>query len=201
MAFRLEFFIVDLLPLLFLTLLNIKEIAKIASKLLYLQAFALFIALSVYVFHSDLEFALALFVRFNLIVIFSTLLFFKKDGNYIYSGIAKLPLGERFKSLFFFFIKYAELLLNDLSKLKETLVARGFSAKTDIRSYLTLSSLLALLFIKSVGRAQNLQETFVARGFDGRLFSLQKNSISRHDILLVGVLILNLFGVLFELHY
>lgn len=192
-AFKSEFIIVDILPIAYLLALKIKTFMHVLIRLFYLQGFAIFIALSIYIFHYDKYLALIIFIRFNLIATLTLTLFYTKDSTYIYSGLANLWVPHKFKSLCFFFAKSCELLINDLAKLKETLKARGFVAKNNILSYQIISNILGLLVIKSIHRAQNLQETFIARGFNGELYSLNTIKITIYDYALIGTVLTNFY--------
>jgi cobalt/nickel transport system permease protein len=199
LAFKTTFDTSDTIVIIFLLIIRIKEFANILIRLLYIQGFVIFVALSIYLFHSNMTLATIIFIRFNLIALFMLSLFYNRHSEYLYYGFAALPLPDGFKSLIFLFTKASQLLIDDLGTIKETLLARGFVLKGNLLSYEIIANILGLLVIKSLHRAQNLQEVFVARNFNGRLYLLENSKINILDIILIIFIFINIAWSIYEL--
>ncbi|WP_333720409.1 MULTISPECIES: energy-coupling factor transporter transmembrane component T [unclassified Campylobacter] len=157
------------LPVLALLALNFADFKEIFKKLAILNIFVFFMILSALIAQNS-HFALLVFFRANLIMLFAILIFWKRDEYFLARGVRNLGLGDKISSIFYFCVKFIAFLRAELERQKTVLLVRGFRAKSSIFSYKTYANCVALLILGALGRAENLQNALITRGFSGKFF-------------------------------
>jgi cobalt/nickel transport system permease protein len=173
----------------FLFIFSLKHGLKPYIKLLKLNLFIVFLAVTVIIFHRDYNYALLIFLRANLILTANLLLFHSLGLTGIYYGFCALKLPHRFTVLLFFVIKYIEILRQEFSKMKDALKLRGFRPRTSIFTYKTTGYLVGMLFVKSMERARKMHQAMILRGFKNRLFPLNMPGVNKADFAAAAVLV------------
>jgi cobalt/nickel transport system permease protein len=185
----LEYFYI--LPILAVLFYEQKNIIKIFKKLVLLNIFIIFLVL--FVAFQDFQMAVELFLRTNLILLFNITIFYKSKGYDIVRGFNTLKVSPKFISIFYFTISLIEYLFIEFKNIKNSLKARGFSAKTSMFVYETFGNIFAMMFIKAIKKSEDMHHSMIARGFNSQIFLLETNEISKKDIFvlsLVGIIIL-----------
>lgn len=185
----LEYFYI--LPILAVLFYEQKNIIKIFKKLVLLNIFIIFLVL--FVAFQDLQMAIELFLRTNLILLFNITIFYKSKGYDIVRGFNTLQVSPKFISIFYFTISLIEYLFIEFKNIKNSLKARGFNAKTSMFVYETFGNIFAMMFIKAIKKSEDMHYSMIARGFNSQIFLLETNEISKKDIFvlsLVGIIIL-----------
>lgn len=180
-AFRQSFVLIDLFPIIYLLILHRNDLVAFFRRLLIVQLFLLFIAVTVWLFHQDLEFALLILIRSTLIVTCNLLLFWGQDTYSIYRGLVLLRLPDKFSALFFFMLKYIDIIRHEYEKLVDSHKARGFVSRTNLFSYKTYANMVGMLIFKSLERSESLREAMIIRRFDGRIHSFYVSRLTYHD--------------------
>lgn len=194
-AFRQSFHLVDLLPVVVAYWSMTAHFKVVLKRMMMLNLFVIFVCGTMALLHNDLDLALLIFVRSNLILSISVLLFSGKPSIYIYFGFKSLKMPEKFSVLLFFTIKYTEILMREYETLKNALALRGFHMKTDIFTYKTVAHMFGMLFFRSIRRAGITQDAMVLRGFRGELFHLNRYSLVMKDYVLIGAIGVQLMEV------
>lgn len=181
-----------ILPLIFLLVNQYKNIGTILKKLLILNLF-IFVLFIVLFFESGMEEALNVYLRANAIILLNITLFFSSKGYDIVRALYVLHFPKVFVSSVYFTLKMITFLHDDFKQLKMTLKARGFKAQSSLFAYETFGNMLGLLFVKSLRKANALQNTFILRGFNGMIYLNESFTLKLYDYLLLGVIMILIF--------
>lgn len=184
--FSLDF--IYLLPILIVLYFEKEYFFGILKKL-FLLNFFIFV-LVIFVAFQDINKAVELFFRTNLILLFNLTLFYKSKAYDIVRGLYSLKSPAVLISVSYFTISLIEYLTAEFTNIKTTLKLRGFSAKTSVFTYKTYGNIFALMFIKAFKKADDMNDSMKARGYKGEIFLLKSNDISSKDILLISIIIM-----------
>lgn len=193
--FQLNYFV--LFPI-FIVLIKEKDyIFNIFKKLFFLNFFIIVLVLFV-LFQNKAE-AIELFIRTNLILLFSISLFYKSKGYDIVRALDSLKFPSKLVSVFYFTISLIDYLLIDLKKTKNSLKARGFRANTSMFTYQTYGNIFAMIFIKALKKSEDMKYSMNARGFEDRIYFLSSNKIGFFEKVLFFSVVFILLKVVYEL--
>lgn len=179
-------------PLLFALIFKKDKIARILKRLLILNIFVLLSVASV-LLSKNYDLAWLIFLRSNLLIFFSLLLFSGISESEFLRAFSALGLGKKPNSLIYFSLTFISSLKMDLSRLKNTLKARGFKPKSNVFSYKIYSNLLALLLVLALKKLQSTQKTLKARNFRGHILNQQNLSLKAQDYALLAICAFCLF--------
>ena len=173
------------LPIIYVMFFEYKNVFKILKKLLFLNLFLVMIFI-VLALQGDTQEALKIYIRSNMIILFNLTLFSCSSGFDIVRALNELRFPKRFVSSVYFTLKMIQTLNDEFVKMRSTLKARGFHASTSFFTYETYGNLFGHIFIKSIRKAQALQDSFKLRGFHGRIYLINSTRLNLYD-----------FGILF----
>lgn len=125
------------------------------------------------------------FFRTNLILGFNITLFYKSKGYDIVRGFNALHFPNKFVSTFYFTISLITYLLQEFKNIKNTLKVRGFHSKSTLFTYETFGNIFGMMFIKSIKKAHNMQESLKSRSFNGNIYLLESSLVELKDLFLV----------------
>lgn len=191
-ALKSEIYLTFFAPLFVLLVLNFKILPHIIFKFLLLNIFVIAIVASFYLFENE-KMARLVFFRSELIIIFSLLSLSKFDIFAICSALTTLKISKNFIFLIFFCVKFIISLKNEFFRIKKTLKARNFKAKTDMFSLKIYANLVSILFIFAINQSEKLQKTLKARNFNEN-FSFPKSKFYGLNLAEI-LLIISLFSM------
>ena len=177
------------LPIFYVAFFEYKNLGKILKKLLFLNLFLImiFIVLSL---QGSFEDALTIYLRSNMIILFNLTLFSCSNGFDIVRALNELRFPKKFVSSVYFTLKMIQTLNDEFVKMRATLKARGFHARTSFFTYETYGNLFGHIFIKSIRKANALQDSFSLRGFDGRIYLISSTKINLYDVGLLFLVVM-----------
>lgn len=178
------FEIIYLLPVILLSIFNRRDIFFIIKKLFFLNLF-IFTIFVFLLIQSDIYEALNIYIRTNIIIFFNLLLFHNSKGIDIVRGFYLMKFPAKFISTIYFTIKIIGNLIDDFKNIKATLKARNFKANSSLFTYQTFGNILAKLFINSIRKSENLNNSFKLRGFRGEIYLNDDFYLGKYDYLLV----------------
>lgn len=188
-----------LIPIIYLLILNKRDISKILKKLLFLNLF-IFILFLTLLYSSSLQEALNIYIRANAIILFNLCLFFSSKAYDIVRALSILKFPDSLVSSTYFTIKMIEFLSKDFILIKNSLKTRGFKANTSFFAYETFGNIIGLLFVKAIRKSYALKQTFLYRGFKGQIYLNDDFSFNKKDFFLISVTFLTiLIKVFYEL--
>lgn len=176
-------------PLIYVLFSEFENILQILKRVLFLNLFILMIFL-VLLFQTSFQEALNIYLRTNMIIAFNIVIFFKSNGYDIVRALNDLNFPKKAVSSIYFTLKMIQILSNELRIIKQTLKLRGFKASTSVFAYETYGNLFGHIFVKSIKKAQALEQTFSLRGFHGRIYLINKVKISYYDLILIFLVVM-----------
>ena len=177
------------LPILYMVICEYKNLIKCIKKLIFLNLFLvmIFIVLSL---QGNINEALNIYIRTNMIIFFNLLLYASSNGYDIVRAFNELHFPKYLVSSMYFTLKMIQTSSDEFKQIRSTLRARGFHASTSLFSYETYGNLFGQIFIKSIQRSIALNDSFELRGFHGSIYLLNQNKLSLYDVVLVSILLL-----------
>jgi cobalt/nickel transport system permease protein len=186
-----------LIPLSIILFVQKEHLLKIFRKLFFLNFFI--VVLVLFVFFQDKTEAIELFLRTNMILLFNISIFYKSKGYDIVRALDALKVPSKIVSVFYFTLSLIDYLMLDFKKTKDTLKSRGFKANTSMFTYQTYGNVFAMIFIKALKKSEDMKYSMNARGFENRIYFLNSYKIDLHEKILLGVIVLILLKVVYEL--
>lgn len=176
--------LIFLAPISFAIYCEYKNIFAILKKLLFLNLFVLMIFI-VLLIQSSFEEALNIYLRTNMIILFNLLLFSHSNGYDIVRALNELRFPKRLVSSVYFTLKMIQTLTEEFQKIRQTLSARGFYGRSSLFTYETYGNVFGHIFVKSIKKAEALQDSFKLRGFHGRIYLINNSKLSYYDVILI----------------
>lgn len=173
-----------ILPIVFVMYCEYKNIFVILKKLLFLNLF-IFMIFIILLMQGSLEEALNIYIRTNMIILFNLLLFSNSNGYDVVRGLNELRFPTKFVSSVYFTLKMIQTLTDEFKNIKVTLRVRGFHANTSIFAYETYGNLFGHMFVKSIKKANAMQDSFKLRGFHGKIYLINNSKLSYYDLVLM----------------
>lgn len=191
--------ILFLLPLCIALFFEKEHLKQIFKKLILVNFFI--VVLVIFVAFQNIDEALTLFLRTNLILLFNISLFHKSKGYDIVRGFDALGFPAKVVSVFYFSLTLINFLTKDFIETKNTLKARGFKRDTSLFTYQTYGNIFGMIFIKALKKSEDMKYSMVSRGFEDRIYFLTSSTIGNMQKILFVSLVLVLGKVLYELFY
>ncbi|MGB0989948.1 MAG: energy-coupling factor transporter transmembrane component T family protein [Halarcobacter sp.] len=177
------------LPLAYVLFCEYKNFFQILKRVVLLNIFIVMIFI-VLLLQTSLDEALNIYLRTNMIIAFNIALFFRSSGYDIVRALNDLRFPKRVVSSIYFTLKMIQVLSDELKTIRQTLKARGFKASSSLFAYETYGNLFGHIFVKSIRKAQSLEQTFNLRGFHGRIYLINTIKISYYDLILIFLITL-----------
>ncbi|NVJ52249.1 MAG: hypothetical protein HWD90_01050 [Campylobacteraceae bacterium] len=178
-----------LLPLVYVLFCEYKSFFQILKRVVLLNIFIVMIFV-VLLLQTSLDEALNIYLRTNMIIAFNIALFFRSSGYDIVRALNDLRFPNRVVSSIYFTLKMIQVLSDELKTIRQTLKARGFKANSSLFAYETYGNLFGHIFVKSIRKAQALEDSFKLRGFHGRIYLINTIKISFYDLILIFLITL-----------
>ncbi|RXK14215.1 hypothetical protein CP965_01850 [Halarcobacter mediterraneus] len=185
-----ELSILWIIPIFVQALLLRVDILAILKKLLKVNLFIVLMVIVLF-FEEKYYLALLIFIRANLILWFT--LSFDFDGFKLYKALHNLKFSNKFSLIFFFTVKYIEILLSNAKRLIELLKIRGFKFRFSLETFKTYGELFAFLIYISINKMQKVEDVIRLRTRNNSLFPSQKIIIGKIEL----SLIFSILGVIF----
>lgn len=158
-----------LLPSL-LAFLMCKNKTKVIKALFGLNLF-LIILFASYIYSQKQTQGLMILIKSNLIICFILSLFIDSSSHKIALAMANLKINNKLVVILFLTIKFIEQFKNDISNFHARLKARCFKPKTNMLTYKTYASFVALLIFSGIKRVSSTKECMIVRNFNPSMLS------------------------------
>ncbi len=109
-----------------------------------------------------------MFWKANVILIGITILLGNLDTFQFAKALQSLKLPNKLIYLLFFTIRYLEILKQTFEKIQRAMQIRGFKLQANLHTYQSIGNALGMLLIKSLSKAQRIEQAMRCRGFQGR---------------------------------
>lgn len=110
-------------------------------------------------------------------------------------AMARLGVPPTFCALVLFSYRYLGLLAEEQTRLLRAARMRGFTPGTNTRTYRTLAHLAAMVFVRSMERAERVQQAMLLRGFSGTFPSLAASPPTPADRIFLALGLAVSFGL------
>ena len=113
-------------------------------------------------------------------------------------ALSHLGVPDKLIHLFFFTIRYLQVLHLEYDRLRDAMKVRGFRPRSNMHTYKSLANLIGMLLIKSLDRADRIRKAMTCRGFHGKFYLLSHFELKRTDMamLVCMVLVISAMAVL-----
>jgi len=170
------------------------DFEKLIKKVIGVNLF-IFITVLILVLENKHDLAMLVFVRANLILLFT--LSFNFDGFSLYKAMNDLKISNKFSLIFFFTVKYIEILFSSSIRLKNVAKIRGFQAKFNLDSLKTYAEIMGFLLYMSINKMEKVEDLIVLRTKNDQLLPAKKIVVGYKDILLLS----SILGVIFVYYF
>ena len=128
-------------------------------------------------------YVLSITLKANAIVLATIAILGTSEVFSLAHALVHLRVPEKLVHLFFFFYRYISVLHEEYTRLKNAMLIRCFSPKTNVHTYKTYAYLVGMLIVKSYDRSQKIYDAMLCRGYTGRFpiishFTLKKTDLS-----------------------
>uniref|UniRef100_A4WY47 Cobalt ECF transporter T component CbiQ n=1 Tax=Cereibacter sphaeroides (strain ATCC 17025 / ATH 2.4.3) TaxID=349102 RepID=A4WY47_CERS5 len=96
-------------------------------------------------------------------------------------ALARLGTPERLVHLLLFTVRYVEVLRGEYQRLRLSMRARGFRARTDRHTVTSLGHLVGMMLVRALERSERILGAMRCRGFTGRLPLIDRLEWRRGD--------------------
>ena len=97
-------------------------------------------------------------------------------------AMGHLRVPDKLIHLFFFTVRYLQVLHLEYDRLRDAMKIRGFRPRTNVHTYKSFAYLIGMLLIKSFDRADRIRKAMVCRGFHGKFYLLSHFELKRRDV-------------------
>jgi len=188
-----------LLPVLIALYFEREYLVVIFKKLILVNFFI--VVLVLFVSFQNIDEAIVLFIRTNLILLFNITLFHKSKGYDIVRGLDAVGFPAKVVSVFYFSLTLINFLTKDFKETRNTLKSRGFKSSTSLFTYQTYGNIFGMIFVKALKKSEDMRYSMVSRGFENKIYFLSTSTIGSMQKILSISLVLLLGKVLYELFY
>jgi cobalt/nickel transport system permease protein len=110
-------------------------------------------------------------------------------------ALSHLHVPDKLIHLFFFTIRYLQVLHLEYDRLRDAMRIRGFRPRSNLHTYKSLAHLIGMLLIKSFDRADRVRKAMVCRGFHGKFYLLSHFELKRSDMAMFVFMMLVISGM------
>ena len=109
---------------------------------------------------------------------------------------AQLGLPEKLVHLFLFAVRYVGVFQAEATRLVEAMRARAFVLRSDRHTWRTLGNLAGLMLVRSLERAERVEEAMRCRGYAGRLPATPTTPLALRDFAFTATTALVVAGLI-----
>ncbi len=139
---------------------------------------------------SGTDVALVMFVRISCSVILLLMLVSSTPFFKMLSAFRALHMPKVMANLILFTYRFIFLFLDEMARMRTARIARGFNGGRNLfdkRAFKTLGATIGMTFVRANGRATNIYDALLLRGYSGDIHSFDRGRTRPRDLLLVGV--------------
>ncbi|WP_428635152.1 cobalt ECF transporter T component CbiQ [Sedimenticola sp.] len=132
---------------------------------------------------AGLERAAAIVLKANSVVIMLMALIGTLEPVVLGHALGQLRIPEKLIHLFLFTVRYIGVLSDEYQTLRQAMRARAFVAGSNRHTWRSLGWLMGMLLVRSLERSRRILAAMKCRGFNGRLYLINRNRWRRRDSL------------------
>ncbi|MGD9536644.1 MAG: cobalt ECF transporter T component CbiQ [Alphaproteobacteria bacterium] len=139
--------------------------------------------------------AVAIILKVNAIALASFALLGSIEPVRIGWAASKLGAPLKLVHLFLFVVRYVGVFRAESRRLLEAMRARAFAPRLDLHTWRSFGNLVGLMLVRSLDRAERVEEAMRCRGFAGRFPMVASEAFRRADLIFAIVLCAALGGL------
>ncbi len=97
-------------------------------------------------------------------------------------ALTRLGLPDTLALLLLLSMRYVAVFRSESVRLSEAMRARGFNPRSNMHTWRTLGNLLGQMLVRSIERAERVEQAMRVRGFAGRLPQEEAEQVTRADL-------------------
>jgi len=141
------------------------------------------------------RYALLITIKSNVIILACIGLLATSSIFSLVHALSHLRMPDKLIQIFFFNYRYIHVLHLEYQRMKNSMKARCFKPKTNLRTYRTFAYLVAMLLLKSYDRAERVYKAMLCRGFKGRYHVLEHFALTPSDVVIGGMMFIFIMGM------
>ncbi len=110
-------------------------------------------------------------------------------------AMSHLHVPDKLIHLFFFTIRYLQVLHLEYERLRDAMRIRGFKPRSNLHTYKSLAYLIGMLLTKSFDRAERIRKAMLCRGFHGKYYLISHFKLKRGDMAMFVFMMLIISGM------
>ncbi len=126
-------------------------------------------------------FAFAVTLKANAIILVFTALLGTVELSALGHALQHLRVPERLIHLLLFTLRYLDVIHHAYADLLRAMKARGFRPRMNLHTYRSYGSLVAMLLVRGLERAERVMAAMKCRGFKGRFVTYRQFAWHRRD--------------------
>ncbi|WP_378941227.1 cobalt ECF transporter T component CbiQ [Mesorhizobium sp. ANAO-SY3R2] len=113
-------------------------------------------------------------------------------------GQAAMTLGvpSKLVKLFLFTVRYVSVFRDETSRLAEAMRARAFRPRSNLHTWRTFGNLAGTMVVRSLERAQRVDEAMRCRGFAGNMPTVPVGPVRHYDVAFASFFLCAIVGLL-----
>lgn len=129
----------------------------------------------------------AVVLKANAIVLIFTALLSTVELPRLGRALQALGAPRKLAQLFFFTVRYIDLLHHEYERLRNAMRVRCFRPGLSLHTYRAYGYLIGMLLVNSFDRSERVLSAMKCRGFDGEFHTLQRFSFGRRDVIFASL--------------
>jgi cobalt/nickel transport system permease protein len=134
-----------------------------------------------------LALCLLISLKTNAIMLLFLALVATSDAASLGQAMHRLRVPEKLVFLFLFTYRFINVIHGEYQRLMTAARLRGFTPRTSLHTYRTLASLLALVLLSAMRRAEMTRRAMLLRCFAGRFATLRRFRMGAGEYVLLGL--------------
>jgi len=130
-----------------------------------------------------LSHALLITVKANAVLLVLFSLVATMSASTLGHALAHLKVPDKLVHLMLFMVRYLDVISTEYKKMRRAMQARAFVMGTNRHTWKSIGYLFGMLLIRSVERAERINDAMKCRGFCGRFYLNDEMKIGRLDII------------------
>ncbi|MFQ0812382.1 cobalt ABC transporter permease [Brucella anthropi] len=140
--------------------------------------------------------ALTVAIKVNICVLCVYALLGSLDPVRIGQAAESLGVSSKFVRLFLVTVRYVAVFRAETSRLGEAMRVRGFRPKSNMHTWRTFGNLAGTMVVRSMERAERVDEAMRCRGFSGALHGAPAGATQRYDAIFASLFFCAMLGLL-----
>ncbi|SFL87303.1 cobalt ECF transporter T component CbiQ [Halanaerobium salsuginis] len=126
-------------------------------------------------------YALTITIRSNTIILLFISLIASTSMTDLIHAFYHFKLPDKLIYLFFFVYRYLFVIRIEFKNIYNSILLRGFTAKTSLHTYRTYAYLIGYLLIKSYDRSNKIYQAMLCRGYKGKIYLLDEFILGKRE--------------------